>query len=473
MANAGGRRGLSSVDLYRRVPKDLTESTYLGIAMSAIVIVVMVILFISETMAFARSSVVTSVAVDESSDLQLRINFNLTFIDLNCDFIVVDVVDALGTNRQNVTKNVDKWNIWLHDKGATKEFWGRNGEQQEFVHEEHSESLSELHENGVDVVPLSSVAAFNEFLGDNENAFVNFFKPGCRFCDRMHATWEKFAEEVVEQDIPLRVASVDCAEQKDMCAALKINAYPLLRWYKDSSPEHSEYKSDRTVSALVEFSKKKFEMLKKTEEHDKRMLEEPDLPKRPIGFMRDQAACNVAGHIFVNRVPGNFHVEARSKNHDLNAAMTNMSHFVHHLSFGNPDPISDQKRDVLKRILKQVPHKHKKFFPLDRKLFFTQKFHQVYHHYIKVVQTHFDMKGETMSTYQFLSQSQVVLYDEVTVPEARFSYDLSPMSVTVQKESRKWYDYLTSLCAIIGGAFTTFGLIDSSLSRVLKTKKFD
>lgn len=35
-------------------------------------------------------------------------------------------------------------------------------------------------------------------------------------------------------------------------------------------------------------------------------------------------------------MPGNFHLEARSKNHNLNPVMANLSHVVHHLSFGNP-----------------------------------------------------------------------------------------------------------------------------------------
>jgi hypothetical protein len=41
----------------------------------------------------------------------------------------------------------------------------------------------------------------------------------------------------------------------------------------------------------------------------------------------------------------------------------------------------------------------------------------------------------------------------------------------VEKEGRKWYDYLTSLCAIIGGTFTTLGLIDATLYKILKPKK--
>eukprot|EP00957_Ditylum_brightwellii_P196202 14949827-Ditylum_brightwellii.AAC.1 len=77
----------------------------------------------------------------------------------------------------------------------------------------------------------------------------------------------------------------------------------------------------------------------------------------------------------------------------------------------------------------------------------------------------------SMLTYQFLEQSHVVYYNTFDVPEARFSYDLSPMSVVVQKEQRKWYDYMTSLCAIIGGTFTTLGLIDATLYKVFKPKK--
>jgi hypothetical protein len=118
---------------------------------------------------------------------------------------------------------------------------------------------------------------------------------------------------------------------------------------------------------------------------------------------------------------------------------------------------------------------------MDDKLYATSKFHQAFHHYIKVVSTHLNMGSSTgaeswndvnsVTVYQMLEQSQIVFYDEVNVPEARFSYDMSPMSVVVQKEGRKWYDYLTSLCAIIGGTFTTLGLIDATLYKVFKPKK--
>lgn len=40
-----------------------------------------------------------------------------------------------------------------------------------------------------------------------------------------------------------------------------------------------------------------------------------------------------------NRVPGNFHIESRSKYHNLNPFLANVSHTVSHLSFGTCEEI--------------------------------------------------------------------------------------------------------------------------------------
>ncbi len=54
--------------------------------------------------------------------------------------------------------------------------------------------------------------------------------------------------------------------------------------------------------------------------------------------------------------------------------------------------------------------------------------------------------------------------------EAKFSYDLSPIAVSYIRESRSWYDYLTGVLAIVGGAFTIIGMMNSSLSSLSKKK---
>ena len=142
--------------------------------MSLCAISVMGILFISETLAFARSMLETSIALDENDQPQIRLNFNITLMDLHCDFVSVDVCDTLGTNRQNVTKNIEKWQ--LDEDGQRRIFSGRNREQREVVHEEHEETLQELHEDGEQAVELTP-ESFDAFLQGHEMAFIDMYAP--------------------------------------------------------------------------------------------------------------------------------------------------------------------------------------------------------------------------------------------------------------------------------------------------------
>lgn len=181
----------------------------------------------------------------------------------------------------------------------------------------------------------------------------------------------------------------------------------------------------------------------------------------------DPPGCQVSGTLVVNRVPGNFHILASSVNHNINAAMTNLTHRVNHLSFGTKQQHLPRSSS---RALNYVPESLQKFDPIDGVVYKSGDYHQAFHHFIKVVSTNYKI-GSDFNMFQFIEQSQLVFYDVENVPEARFSYDLSPMSVVVGREERKWYDYLTSLFAIIGGTFTTLGLIDATLNKIFKPKK--
>ena len=154
--------------------QNTTQATSLGAMMSIAAIAVMTILFLSETIAFARTSMGTAITLDENDQPQIRLNFNITLMDLHCDFVSVDVWDTLGTNRQNVTKNIEKWQ--LDEEGQRRIFSGRNREQREVVHEEHEETLEELHEDGEQAVELTP-DNFQEFLNEHEMAFIDMYAP--------------------------------------------------------------------------------------------------------------------------------------------------------------------------------------------------------------------------------------------------------------------------------------------------------
>jgi hypothetical protein len=146
---------------------------------------------------------------------------------------------------------------------------------------------------------------------------------------------------------------VDCVANRNLCSAQRIQAFPTLRLFKDASVFAPDYKQDRTVGALKEFLKSKIELEEKMKDWHPRRRERIEAQNK------DHPGCMLSGHLLVNRVPGNFHIEARSKSHNLNAAMTNLSHAVNHLSFGQP------LRGEQKRKMKRFPEFSQNISPMD------------------------------------------------------------------------------------------------------------
>ena len=104
MHSSRPRPWTAHVDMYRKIPTDLMEGSRRGSILSQLSLLVMVILFFMETKAFFFSGkLVTDLAMDVSGeDKRIRLNFNITMMDLKCDWAVIDVVSVLGTD-QNVT----------------------------------------------------------------------------------------------------------------------------------------------------------------------------------------------------------------------------------------------------------------------------------------------------------------------------------------------------------------------------------
>merc|ERR1711920_1093391 len=136
-----------------------------------------------------------------------------------------------------------------------------------------------------------------------------------------------------------------------------------------------------------------------------------------------------------------------------NLAFTNVSHHVHHFSFG----------EAPRRSIHALPSEYKRHVnPLDGKTFAVDKFHKAPSHFIKVVHTRFADTG--VRSYQQTHQWSVRTIQRKTIPQAKFSYDLSPVEVVVRKGERRWYDFVTSVFAIIGGAFTVMSMTSGVLN---------
>lgn len=149
------------------------EGTKRGSLLSYAALFTIMTLFCLETRAFFSQRLVSQLALDASDDPRIRLNFNITMLDLRCDFAVVDVVSVLGTD-QNVTAHVTKWDI--DADGVRRTYKGRNRNQKDLQLFDTTieESIEELHANGEDAVPLNAETL--EFAkNENDFLFVDFF----------------------------------------------------------------------------------------------------------------------------------------------------------------------------------------------------------------------------------------------------------------------------------------------------------
>lgn len=284
----------------------------------------MFLLFTLESISyFGSGNLQTDVTLDLNPDKKVRINFNITMMDLKCDYVVIDVVSPMGTE-QNVTSHVQKFS--LDAKGVKDRFKGRNKEQHDIILSDSlvTNTLEELHENGEDAISLDPETL--EFAReDNTYLFVDFYASWCSHCRDLAPTWEVLAEAMTESamehveetliknheelghvhpddmtdeeyeealkvELPVFVAKIDCVVHQQLCFEQGIWAYPTLRLFVDGIPK-ADYRGDRTVLEMIHW-------LELVEQSHKEFLGE-DAYKLKIA---DQSKCILGDFIFYTTV---------------------------------------------------------------------------------------------------------------------------------------------------------------------------
>mmetsp|Transcript_20193 Transcript_20193/g.28765 ORF Transcript_20193/g.28765 Transcript_20193/m.28765 type:complete len:570 (+) Transcript_20193:86-1795(+) len=566
---------LAGLDMYRKVPAELLEGTRRGSVLSIISLLIMTTLVVLETKSYLTATSVTDIKLDSYASNKKdqanssQVTFNITFMDLKCDFIAVDQVSVFGTD-QNVRNTITKRTI---DGEGTRKFYnsfsvaGRkdkaSSSQLELYDQTVTETLEELHKNGVDAVTLTP-EAFDKALQENKFVFVDFYASWCSHCRDLLPTWETLGElmnkasvEVVKKrlmknheelekmlkekhgsgdalpedwtdehlkhaesglKLPVLIAKLDCVEHAAFCFEHQmILAYPTLRLFVQGEVFGGDYYGHRTVLDFTDYlatieehyMEENGGILADAHEISKSLHKERVMkknlgyidetgtsfdyygyeitsdtePTRPSGFYsdkimdewieKDHPGCEVSGYLLLDRAPGNFHIFARSEEHDLVPQMTNLSHHVIELSF---EDFYEGTVMTRKRSADGLPlHLKQKVNALDGATFTTLNLHEAYHHYIKLVSTNFETGSSSKKNgrvYQMVVKSQIAYYQSKVIPIAKFQYDYSPVSVTHRVKSRKWYDYMTSLLAIVGGMFTVIGMLEGSLNAMTKKKRF-
>lgn len=177
------------------------------------------------------------------------------------------------------------------------------------------------------------------------------------------------------------------------------------------------------------------------------------LPPREVPPSEPPTACRIHGHLDINKVAGNFHITVgkaipHPRGHAHLAALVshdsyNFSHRIDHLSFG----------ELLPGIIN----------PLDGTEKIAEESNQMYQYFITIVPTKLNTHKVYGDTHQFSVTERERVINHATgshgVSGIFMKYDISSLMVKVTEDHMPLWKFLVRLCGIIGGIFTTTGMI--------------
>jgi hypothetical protein len=174
-------------------------------------------------------------------------------------------------------------------------------------------------------------------------------------------------------------------------------------------------------------------------------------------------SCNYWGSVRVTRADGALFFSlfenvrpASRKTHDVSriSPSINLSHTITDFQFGAKVPGAEHPLDGLTVLQRQ-------------------KGRMAYNYHLNVVPVKWiSRRGFEVNTFKFspaFSQKNITLKISRDVPGIYFHYTIAPVSVISRETAYSLWELVTSVCAIVGGAFACASLADQFLFRALTT----
>lgn len=164
-------------------------------------------------------------------------------------------------------------------------------------------------------------------------------------------------------------------------------------------------------------------------------------------------ACRIHGHLYVNKVAGNFHITVgksipHPRGHAHLAALVshdsfNFSHRINHLSFGELIPGIINPLDATEKISPESNH--------------------MFQYFITIVPTKLNTYKISADTHQYSVTERERVINHAAgshgVSGIFMKYDISSLMVKVTEQHMPFWQFLVRLCGIVGGIFSTTGMI--------------
>eukprot|EP00750_Incisomonas_marina_P028006 INCI6328.1.p1 GENE.INCI6328.1~~INCI6328.1.p1 ORF type:complete len:512 (-),score=47.67 INCI6328.1:198-1733(-) len=472
-------------DFFRRVNPEFTDASCVGACLSVFAVVIMTVLFMSELSFWLTVDQVSSVQLDTSGVDTFRLNLNITFPALPCQFVSLDVSDVLGSNRLNLTHNVHKWRVQTDpadlgsfSRAADPLPRDTEARRQQLAtqltlrsEDDFADALDPQPGTGALVHRITLASDIDALTRDHPIVFVSFVAPWCPFSRALEPIWTHSADSLDKK--PYRnlaaFARVDCTAgilPQYVCAAYRIHAFPTILVFENfkadgNGGEHTHriryYSGAREEHALfAETERILDEALPKWRSMDELSRDHAVAEAIADGSAESGTAvvagrgrngavplegCQIHGIVDLRRVPTNLHITGHEvPGYSYNTSEMNVTHKIHHLSFGHhlleadSAPGGKAKAHFLMQELLARGHN-----PLNLDLveqpFVMEHPNATWEHFLKVVPEIYRMTSVSGDhpTYQYTTNSRTYASPR-HVPEVRFSLDVSPMAVVVEDE---------------------------------------
>jgi hypothetical protein len=235
-----------------------------------------------------------------------------------------------------------------------------------------------------------------------------------------------------------------------------------------------EHISDEGHAELEE--KEKDPAYKNTEEYRNKIN---DIVRDTKKALDKQEGCKLSGFVFINKVPGNFHI---SGHHYPDAVKTlfmqghtlDFSHKINHLSFGDlgdKDLIEKNFGEKIKFELdgRDIPQSKftggSMFGPTALITTYFLEISQV--DYVDRTTSEYlaSQDPPTMEAYRY--RSQQTIKTDVGMPEIMFRYELSPLRIQYTMTLQSTTAFLVHICAIVGGVYAVSSIFESFLRNTI------
>ncbi|KAI0595668.1 thioredoxin-like protein [Biscogniauxia sp. FL1348] len=107
-------------------------------------------------------------------------------------------------------------------------------------------------------VQMLTDSSFKEIIGGDKHVLVAFTAPWCGHCKNLAPTWEKLADDFINEPSVV-VAKVDAEAENSKATAVEqgVSSYPTIKFFPKGSTEGEAYNGGRSEDDLISFLNQK------------------------------------------------------------------------------------------------------------------------------------------------------------------------------------------------------------------------